>query len=120
MKKLFFYIIVFSFFTHNLLAQQGVEQGINQRIQPPLQPHDISQRLATLEQQLISANREVDFWRNARFYKDRKKERMRKEKLVYWSQRTVEIRNEMTRIKQDRSYYQHKKYGDKRYYYIKK
>ncbi len=119
MKKfLIVFLILFSV-NQNLSAQQGPEQGINARIQPPLAGQDISLRVKALENQLAVASREVDFWRNARFYNDKKKERMRQEKLVYWAQKTVEIRNEITELKKDRSFYQHKRYGDKKYYYEK-
>lgn len=98
-------------------GQTGVETEINRRIQPPLQRQSISEQLVVLEKQLAEATKEVDFWRNARFYNDKKKERMRKEKLVYWAQRTVDIRNQMTELKKDRKYYQHKTHGNQRYYY---
>jgi hypothetical protein len=117
MKRIVGTVLVFAFWVQTLVAQEGLEQGINRRIQPPLQLHDISQQLDQLERQLVEANREVDFWRNARFYNDRKKERLQQEKLIYWSQQTVTIMNEMTRLKQDRAYYQHKQFGDQRYYY---
>ncbi len=102
-----------------IIRAQGTEQGISSRIQPPLELHDIALQLQQLEQDLAVANREAEFWRNARFYNDKKRERKRMEQLVYWSQKTVEIRNEMTRLKKDRSYYQHKQSGDKRFYYKK-
>lgn len=117
MKKIVGALLVCICVVQTVRAQEGIEQGINSRIQPPLQLHDISQQLEQLEKQLVEANREVDFWRNARFYNDKKKERLQQEKLIYWSQRTVEITNEMTRLKQDRAYYQHKQYGKQRYYY---
>ena len=111
--------IIILFFWASFVIGQDLGSGINRRIQPPLQPQSIAQQLAALEQQLVEANREVEFWRNARFYNDEDKERMRKEKLIYWSQRTVDIRNKMTKLKQDRAYYQHKHYDGKRYYYKK-
>lgn len=118
MKGILATFVFLSVYVQPLFAQ-SMEQEINRRIQPPLQPQDISQRMAQLESQLVQANREVDFWRNAHFYNDVKKERERKEKLIYWSQRTVDIRNEMTKLKSNRSYYQHKHHGDDRYYYIR-
>ena len=110
-------IFVFALAAFTLNAQQTMEQEINSKIVPPLQPQNISQQLAILEQQLIEANREAEFWRSAKFYNDKKRERTRMEKLVYWSQRTVQIRNQITKLKQDRSYYQNRKYDGKRFYY---
>ena len=118
MKKLICLAAFYAFATQSLFAQ-GVEQGINNRIQPPLQQHDISQQLQALEQELAKASQEAEFWRNARFYNDQKRERMRMEQLVFWSQKTVKIRNEMTKLKKNRSYYQHKQAGNQRFYYKK-
>jgi hypothetical protein len=118
MKKLICYLICFLFAVPFVYAQ-GSGQGIDSRIQPPLELHDISQRLLALEQELAVASREAEFWRNARFYNDKKRERKRVEQLVHWSQKTVAIRNEMTRLKQDRSYYLHKQAGNQRFYYKK-
>lgn len=101
-------------------AQETGGFGKNHRLQPPLQPHDISAQMQALEVQLADANREAEFWRNARFYNDKKRERERKEKLIYWSQKTVQIRNQMTKLKQNRTYYQHKTYGEQKYYYVPK
>lgn len=98
-------------------AQQDLANSINKRIEPPLEQHSISARLAELEKELAEAAAQAEYWRNARFYNDPKRERMRREKLVFWAQKTVEIRNEMTRLKQDRSYFKHKNYGSERYYY---
>lgn len=116
MKKFLWLLISISFYIP-LLWAQSIEQGINSRIQPPLELQDISQRLQVLEQELAVASREAEFWRNARFYNDKKREQKRLEQLVYWSQKTVEIRNEMTRLKRDRSFYQHKQGGNQRFYY---
>lgn len=111
-------LLVLLFLSPALTAQETGGLGKDPRLQPPLQQHDISAQMQALEKQLADANREAEFWRNARFYNDRKRERERKEKLVYWSQRTVQIRNQMTRLKQNRTYYQHKNYGDQKYYYV--
>lgn len=119
MKKLGLLIILGFCLQQIVIAQQSPVGGINSRIQPPLEPHDISEQVKRLEGELATANREANFWRNARFYNDKKKERMRQEKLVYWAQRTVVIRNQITELKKDRSYYQHKNYGDQKYYYKK-
>ncbi|MBU2515561.1 hypothetical protein KJ966_29945 [bacterium] len=119
MKNFLIFLLVLLFANQNLFAQQGPEQGINARIQPPLERHDISEQVNLLENQLAIASREVDFWRNARFYNDKKKERMRQEKLVYWAQKTVEIRNEITELKKGRAYYQHNYSGDEKFYYKK-
>ncbi len=116
MKKIYLTITAVCMIVSHVFAQ-ALEDGINSRISPPLVPHNITQQLAALEVKLIEANREVDFWRNAHFYNDRKRERDRKEKLVYWAQKTVEIQNEMTKLKQDRSYYMHKSHRNQRYFY---
>ena len=118
MKKIIVIIVAMFVMTPFCFAQK-IEDGINSRISPPLVPHYITQQLAALEGQLIEANKEVDFWRNARFYNDKKRERERKEKLVFWAQKTVEIRNKMTKLKLDRSYYMHQHYKNQRYFYQK-
>ncbi len=118
MKKIILTFIV-TFLMTSISFSQAIEDGINSRISPPLVPHNITQQLAALEVELIEANKEVDFWRNARFYNDKKRERERKEKLVFWAQKTVEIRNKMTKLKQDRSFYMHQHYKNQRYFYQK-
>ncbi len=119
MKKYIFISLLCVLFTVNGQSDEELQQQINQRWKPPLEVHDISMEIKALEQELVVADRKAEFWRKARFYKDTKKERTRKEKLVYWSQKTVEIRNKITELKHDRSYYQHERYGDKRFYYKK-
>lgn len=119
MRKIVLTILAVFSASQLLIAQQGPEQGINARIQPPLQRHDISDQVKALEAELAVASREAEFWRSAHFYNDKKKERMRQERLVFWSQTTVKIRNKITELKKNRSYYQHDRYRDQRYYYKK-
>ena len=110
-------LILLLFISQHLIGQEEGGFGKNHRLQPPLQRQDISLQMQNLEKQLTEANREAEFWRNARFYNDKKRERQRKAKLVYWSQRTVNLRDQMTQLKQNRTYYQQKDYGKQKYYY---
>ncbi|MBU3917760.1 hypothetical protein KKA14_19705 [bacterium] len=82
-----------------------------------LEPDDISQQVLALESELADAARQVEYWKGLEFFNDRKRQRDRDAKVVYWAQKTVDIRNKITEIKKDRSYYQHKMSGDKRFYY---
>ena len=100
-------------------AEQQLQQEINQYIRPPLEEHDISLQIQQLEKEWAKTEKEADFWRGARFYNDEKKERYRKRQLRYWAGKSVVIKNKITKLKQNRSYYQHKKYGKKRFYYKK-
>lgn len=121
MKVLAISFVLWGSVTLAAFAQATLEQEWNQRATPEyqLESDNAQERVLALHQELDAANKEAEFWRNAAFHDDPKRERYRKEQLVYWSQRTVEIRNELTRIKQNRSRYQHKSHGSDTYYYKK-
>ncbi len=98
-------------------GQDAVHQDPRQQSLTQLQTDDISQQVLALERELAAAARKVEYWKGLEFFNDRTRQRDRNAKVVFWSQKTVDIRNKITEIKKDRSYYQHKMYGDKRIYY---
>ncbi len=108
-------ITTFPVFGQDATTKKTIQQPQRQSL-TQLPPDDISQQVLALERELATASRKVEYWKGLEFFNDRKRQRDRNAKVVFWSQKTVEIRNKITEIKKDRSYYQHKMYGKKRFY----
>lgn len=60
---------------------------------------EIETELVELEKELVHANQMIVLHRNEPKYRDDKLEENKKRKLVYWSQKTVRIRNRMAKLK---------------------